>query len=419
MRKLLKILLPLLVIAGASAVAVVTVANREPPQRRPARVAVTEVEVLTVERVDFTVKVKSRGTVRPRTESTLIPEVSGRVVQLSTNIREGEFIEQGDVLLQIDPRDYEAEVTVAASNLAQARTTLAEEQARANQARRDWTRLGEQGEPNDLVLRKPQLGGARAAVDSARARLVQAKLNLERTTIVAPYAGRVLERNVDIGQYVSPGTVLARVYAVDYVEIRLPLTNRQLEFVSVPEVYRGDAVGIRTPGPPVRFTARIGSKTHAWDGRVIRAEGAIDTESRQVFVIGQVDDPYGKGPPGRPPLKVGQFVEAEIEGQQLSDVVVIPRAALRAGGAVLVVDDQNRLQGRTVEVVWSDERNAVVATGLDAGDQLVLTPLGSGMQGVEVKARNIAASDQAGGEDTGSSKQRGGQSNESPGDRAS
>ena len=419
MRKLLKILLPLLVIAGASAVAVVTVANREPPQRRPPRVAVTEVEVLTVERVDFTVKVKSRGTVRPRTESTLIPEVSGRVVQLSSNIREGEFIEQGDVLLQIDPRDYEAEVTVAASNLAQARTTLAEEQARADQARRDWTRLGEQGEPGDLVLRKPQLGGARAAVDSARARLVQANLRLERTTIVAPYAGRVLERNVDIGQYVSPGTVLARVYAVDYVEIRLPLTNRQLEFVSVPEVYRGDAVGIRTPGPPVRFTARIGSKTHAWDGRVIRAEGAIDTESRQLFVIGQVDDPYGKGPPGRPPLKVGQFVEAEIEGQQLSDVVVIPRAALRAGGAVLVVDDQNRLQGRTVEVVWSDERNAVVATGLDAGDQLVLTPLGSGMQGVEVKVRNISAAGPAGGEETGPSKRRERQSNESSGDRAS
>ena len=419
MRKLLKILLPLLVIAAASAVAVVTVANREPPQRRPPRVAVTEVEVLTVERVDFTVKVKSRGTVRPRTESTLIPEVSGRVVQLSSNIREGEFIEQGDVLLQIDPRDYEAEVTVAASNLAQARTTLAEEQARANQARRDWTRLGEQGEPNDLVLRKPQLGGARAAVDSARARLVQAKLSLERTTIVAPYAGRVLERRVDIGQYVSPGTILARVYAVDYVEIRLPLTNRQLEFVSVPEVYRGDAVGIRTPGPPVRFTARIGSKTHAWDGRVIRAEGAIDTESRQLFVIGQVDDPYGKGPPGRPPLKVGQFVEAEIEGQQLSDVVVIPRAALRAGGAVLVVDDQNRLEGRTVEVVWSDERNAVVATGLDAGDQLVLTPLGSGMQGVEVKVRNISAAGPAGGEETGPSKRRERQSNESSGDRAS
>ncbi len=419
MRKLLKILLPLLVIAGASAVAVVTVANREPPQRRPPRVAVTEVEVLTVERVDFTVKVKSRGTVRPRTESTLIPEVSGRVVQLSSNIREGEFIEQGDVLLQIDPRDYEAEVTVAASNLAQARTILAEEQARANQARRDWTRLGEQGEPDDLVLRKPQLGGARAAVNSARARLVQAKLNLERTTIVAPYAGRVLERNVDIGQYVSPGTVLARVYAVDYVEIRLPLTNRQLEFVSVPEVYRGDAVGIRTPGPPVRFTARIGSKTHAWDGRVIRAEGAIDTESRQVFVIGQVDDPYGKGPPGRPPLKVGQFVEAEIEGQQLSDVVVIARAALRAGGEVLVVDDQNRLEGRTVEVVWSDERNAVVGTGLDAGDQLVLTPLGSGMQGVEVKVRNISAAGPAGGEETGPSKRRGRQSNESSGDRPS
>ncbi len=347
MRMFLKILLPLLVIAGAGAVAVVTVSNREPPQRRPPRVAVTEVEVMTVARTDYLIQVKTRGTVRPRTESTLIPEVSGRIVQLSPNIRVGGFFEKGDVLLRIDPRDSQADVTIAASNLAQAGTTLTEEQARADQARRNWSRLGEQGEPDDLVLRKPQLAGARAAVNSARARLVKARLNLERTTIVAPYAGRVLERNVDIGQFVSPGSILARVYAVDYVEIRLPLSNRQLEFVSVPEVYRDDASAARARGPRVRLTARIGTKTHAWEGRVVRAEGSIDTQSRQVFVIAQVDDPYGKGLPGRPPLKVGQFVEAQIEGRQLVDVVVIPRSALRAGGAhaACVSDAGHRVRG--------------------------------------------------------------------------
>ena len=387
MSKLAKLLLPIIVIAGASAAAFVTVANRQQPERRAPKLAMTQVTVTPVARTDYTVEVKSRGTVRPRTESTLIPEVSGRVVKLSSNIREGEFFEPGDLLLEIDPRDYEAEVAIAEADIAQARSALAEAQARADQARRDWQRLGEQGEPDDLVLRKPQLAGARAALTSAQARLVQAKLNLERTRILAPYAGRVLERNVDIGQYVTPGNVLARIYAVDFVEIRLPLSNRQLEFVTIPEVYRDETLGMRAPGVPVRLSAKIGSKTYTWQGRIVRAEGSIDTQSRQVFVIAQVDDPYGKDASGRPPLKVGQFVEAEIEGTRLEDVIVIPRAALRVGGEVLVVNAQSKLESRRVNVLWSDEQNAVVARGLEAGDLLVLTPLGTGMDGVEVKAQ--------------------------------
>ena len=392
MKKLVNILLPILVVAGASGIAFVTIAKREAPERHAPRRTTIEVEVTTLAQSDYTVRVKSRGTVRPRTESTLIPEVSGRIVSLSPNIREGAFFEAGEVLLEIDPRDYQAEVAVAKANIEQAHTTLAEERARAEQARRDWKRLGETGEPGALVLRKPQLAGARATVASAEARLTQARLALERTKIVAPYAGRVLERNVDIGQYVSPGTVLVRIYAVDYVEVRLPLTNRQLEFVDIPEVYRGNNPADRRADLPVRLSARIGSRIHAWDGRVVRAEGSIDTQSRQLFVIAQVDDPYGKGPAGRPPLKVGQFVEAEIEGRTVDDVVVIPRSALRAGGEVLLVNDENRLETRAVEVLWTDEQNAVAGSGLAPGERLVLTPLGGAMDGIEVRARDVAKS---------------------------
>jgi len=390
-RLLVKILLPVLVIAGASAVAFVTVANRSEPARRPPRVAVTEVEFVPVEAGRYTVRIATRGTVRPRTESTLIPEISGRVVERASKLRTGAFFEQGDVLLRIDDRDYRAAVTVARAALAQARATLAEEKARADQARRDWRRLGATGEPDALVLRAPQLAGARAAVASAQARLEKAKIDVERTTIRAPYAGRVLEQVVDVGQYVSPGTVLARVYAVDYVEVRLPLSNRQLEFVDVPETYRGDAADLARRGPPVRFTARIGSKRYSWEGRIVRAEGSIDTKSRQLFVVGQVDDPYGKGPAGRPPLKVGQFVEAEIRGRTLDGVFVIPRSALRAGREVLLVDPDNRLRTRAVEPVWRDATNAVVARGLTAGERLVVTPLGAGMDGVEVRPRLAGA----------------------------
>jgi len=389
-KKLVVILLPILVLAIASALAFVTVSNRQPAERRSPPSNLTEVDVTTLEPQSYSVRAKTRGTVRPRTESTLIPEVSGRVLSLSPNIREGEFFEAGDLLLEIDPRDYHTEVTVARATLAQTQMSLAEEDARARQARRDWQRLGEKGEPDSLVLREPQLAGARAAVASAEARLAQAALNLERTRITAPYAGRVLERNVDVGQYVTPGNVLVRVYAVDYVEIRLPLTNRQLEFVDVPEIYRGDDPETHPPGPVVTLRARIGSKTHEWSGRIVRAEGSIDTRSRQLFVVAQVDDPYGKGPPGRPPLKVGQFVEAEIEGRTLENVFVVPRAAVRTGGEVLLLDSDNRIESKAVNVLWASTSDVVIGAGLQAGNRLVLTPLGSAAEGLEVAPRDLA-----------------------------
>ena len=393
MRLLLRILLPLLVLAGAGGIAFVTVANKVEPERREPRVARTRVEFVTLTRSDYPVWVRTRGTVRPRTESTLLPEVSGSITELSPKFRAGEFFEQGDLLLQIDPRNYRSEVTVAEASLAQARAALAEEQARAAQARREWQRLGEKAAPDDLVLRKPQLAGALAQVRSAEAGLARARLNLERTTIRAPYAGRVLEQNVDVGQYVSPGTTLARVYAVDYAEVRLQLTNRQLEFVDVPEIYRNEAPGERAPGPALELSARIGSRTHTWHGQVVRAEGAIDTQSRQTFVVGQIEDPYGKNDVERPPLKVGQFVEARIRGRTLRNVLVIPRSALRAGTQVYALDADDRVRSRSVQLLYSDEQHAVIAAGLDAQERLVTTPLGAGMEGVQV---NPAAAHGAG-----------------------
>ena len=384
-RALLKGLLPMVVLAVSAGYAFHTVANRPDPKRHQRPEPITEVEVVTVARTTYDVVAYTRGTVQPRTESTLIPEVTGRVVEISPRLRAGEFFDAGDSLLKIDPRDYQTEKAIAEASLIQARMSLQEEQARAAQAEREWKRLGETGKPDALVLRKPQLTSARAAVRIAQARLARARLTLERTEIKAPYAGRVLEQNVDIGQYVSPGTVLARVYAVDYVEVRLPLANRELEFVDVPELYRSEAATSRKSGPKVTLSARIGRRLHQWDGRLIRAEGSIDTTSRQLFVIAQVDDPYGKGPANRPPLKVGQFVEAAIEGRTLTDIFVIPRDALRAGDQVLLVGDDDRLVNRKVEVRWSDREHAVISQGLNDGDRLVVTAIGVGVTGTQVR----------------------------------
>ena len=262
---------------------------------------------------------------------------------------------------------------------------MAEEQARAKVAERDWRQLKRDAGANQLVLRKPQVAAARAAVLAAEAQLARAQLNLERTRITAPYAGRLLEQSVGLGQYVGAGTVLGRIYAVDYVEIRLPLSNRQLAFIDLPEQYRGDPDHI--PGPAVTLRARIGATDYHWQGQLIRAEGAIDTQSRQLFVVAQVDDPYGRGPQQRPPLRIGQFVQAEISGRTLTDVIVIARTALREGDQVLLVNNDNLLTRRTVDVIWRDSANVVIGSGLNSGDALVLTPLSTAAEGTPVRVR--------------------------------
>lgn len=223
----------------------------EPKRGKPPKPRLT-VEAMRVARQDHQVIIGSQGTVSPRTESTLIPEVAGRIVEISPAFTEGGFFEQGDTLLRLDDRDYQLAITLEESQLAGARLTLAEEEAQADQALRNWQRLKKDEKADDLVLRKPQLAAARAAVAAAEARVARERLALERTAIKAPYAGRVRSKNVDVGQYVSPGTVLARIYAVDYFEIKMPLSNHQLEYVEIPERFRDDP-SAEIKGPAVRL----------------------------------------------------------------------------------------------------------------------------------------------------------------------
>ncbi|MCB1120823.1 MAG: efflux RND transporter periplasmic adaptor subunit, partial [Verrucomicrobiae bacterium] len=321
--------------------------------------------------------------VQARTESNLVAQVRGNVISVSPSFKPGGFFEKGEVLLEIDRRDYEMEVTIAEAQLAQARLRLSEEEATAAQALADWKRLGLNEEPSDLVLRKPQVNEAEANVGSAQARLELARLNLERTTIRAPYAGRVLNQQVDLGQYVTPGTSLARIYAVDYAEIRLPLSERQLAFINLPELYRGEAE-TSVDGPEVTLTWTVGNEDYQWKGKIVRAEGALDTRSRQLFVVAQVENPYAKRDDGRPPFKVGSFVQATIRGEVLKDVFVIPRELYRKNEYVLVVDEDNKLRRREIYAEWGDEKNLVVSSGLSEGDLVCLTPMNFPVDGMTV-----------------------------------
>lgn len=346
----------------------------EPSRASPPRTS-THVEATLLVPGSYQVLIQSQGTVKARTESTLIPEVAGMVVKVSPSFRDGGFFEEGDLLLQIDRSDYETALTVARASLTEAESVLEQEKALAEQALADWKKLGGTGTANRLTLRKPQLAKAEAVRVAAVARMNEAERNLQRTQITAPYAGRILTKRVDLGQYVSPGTVLANVYAIDYAEIRLPLSNRQLAYLNLPESFRGESVEAGWKGPLVILRSEVAGQTMEWQGTIVRAEGAVDTRSRQQFVIAQVDNPYARSGPGHRPLKVGLFVKAEIVGRKLHDVFVIPRSALRPNDEVLVIDKENRLHRQPLEIVWRDVENVVAAKGIETGTVLCLTSL--------------------------------------------
>ena len=358
----------------------------ESPQRPPFSGPMMVVDVIPVERQSYQVHLQSYGTVQPRTQTTLIAQVGGQIVSVNPNVRGGGFFEKGDVLASIDPRDYEADVQIAEAILMDARQTLAEAEARSNQALEDWERLGNEGEASALVLREPQLEAAKARIKAAESTLWKAQLKLERTEIVAPFAGRILKKYADIGQVVSNNTPLADIYATDYVEIRLPIRNRDLPFIDLPEVYRYEETAEHVGGVKIR-SELDGSAT--WDAQLVRTEGAIDESARQLHVIAQIIDPFSIQLEGQTPIKIGQYVTAELRGKMAADVLVIPNAAIYQGSYVYVVHDEI-LQRRDVEIAWQNDKDAIITAGLEHGDALVTTVLGQVTSGIRVSIAGAA-----------------------------
>jgi RND family efflux transporter MFP subunit len=377
-----KKLFPVIILFALLLVAVVIRMNPpEAPQQRGGGGPQLVVEATDVVAGDYQVVLESYGIVRPRTRSMLVAQVEGQIVELNPNMRDGGFFERGDVLVSIDSRDYVADVRIAEATLADARQALSEAEARTNQAREDWKRLGNEGEAPDLVLRIPQLEAARARVRSAESTLQKVRLDLERTEIRAPFAGRVLSKFVDLGQVVSRNAQLAEIYATDIVEIRLPIRNNDLSFIELPETYRHSNETANEGGRVTIHSELAGQAT--WTAELVRTEGAIDETARQLHVIAQINDPFVPQAEGQLPLKIGQYVTARLEGRMVPDALVIPNNAIYQGTYVYVVEN-GVLRRRDVDILWQNEREAIVATGLAAGDRLVTTSLGQVTSGVRV-----------------------------------
>jgi len=375
-------LFPLIILGALLIVAAVIKLNPpEATQRTNSGGPQMAVETVTVMPQDYPIMLESYGTIQPRTQSMLVTQVGGQIVEVNPNLRDGGFFEAGDVLIRIDSRDYAADVRIAEATLADARQALAEAEARTNQAREDWERLGNPGDAPDLVLRMPQLEAARARVRSAESALEKVRLDLERTGITAPFAGRVLRKLVDLGQVVSPNAQLAEIYATDIVEIRLPLRNRDLPYIDLPETFRYSEETEHAGGHVEIQSELAGQAT--WGARLVRTEGAIDETARQLHVIAQIDDPFAPAIEGQAPLKIGQYVTARLEGNSVPDALVVPNNTIYQGTYVYVVED-GILRRRDIDISWQNDAEAIITSGLQPGDQLVVTPLGQVTSGLRV-----------------------------------
>lgn len=317
------------------------------------------------------------GTVVPRTESDLIPEVSGRIISMSPAMVSGGFFKKDEFLLEIDPLDYEVALEQARARLASARSEL-------TNANRAHTRLldlakrqsASQSQQDDALNR---LHFAQASLREAKARLSRAERDIDRTRISAPYDGRVRSERVDVGQFVTRGSPIATLYATDVAEVRLPIHDEELAYLKLP--LNGEPSAHQ---PTVILRARFAGEDHTWEGRVVRTEGELDPQTRMVNVIAQVDAPYERSG-NRPPLAVGLFVQAEIIGNRVDHVFVLPRSALQANERVYVISNENRLQFRDVEIIRIVDEDVYIKRGLTAGETICLSTIDHAIEGMLVR----------------------------------
>ncbi|NQZ86921.1 MAG: efflux RND transporter periplasmic adaptor subunit [Colwellia sp.] len=372
----------LAVIIGVTALLMFLISSNPPQSKRskPSKAPQMTVETKVLVPESFQVMIESFGTVKPRTQSILFAQVSGQITKVSEQFSDGGFFEKGDILVQLDDRDYTSEVKVSQASLLSANQVLLEEEARVAQAEADWQRLGNGKKASALVLRKPQLEAAKAQVLSAQAKLDKAELSLERTQVIAPYAGRILKKQVDLGQVVSSNSQLATIFAVDYVEIRLPIKNKDLALINLPEVYRD--IGEQGSKNDVVLTSDL-MGMQSWKGKIIRTESAIDEQSQQLYVVAQINRPYDAKTSLGSPIKIGQYVTAQIKGKALSNSLVIPSSAIYQGSYVYTVEN-SLLMRKEVTLSWQNGTQAIIKSGLAVGDELVLTSLGQVSSGTPV-----------------------------------
>lgn len=374
------ILIPGIVVSAIGLAVVLSQLKPEPEKKNDEKPDLL-VEVLPLEVSTENFQISSQGTVRPRTQTILSAEVSGSIVNISPKFIAGGVFKEGEVLMRIDPTNYSVAVDKSEALVKQ-------RQIEYDGAKK----LRSQG-----YRAESELASATAALAAAQAELVNAQRNLERTFIRLPYEGMVLSKDADIGQFVNPGTQLGVTFATDQAEVRLPLTDVDLAFVDIPNTTEITETG-SVDGPPVKLTAIQKGKPVEWEAQIVRSEGVVDERSRVTYAVAQIRDPYQLHGDGTS-LPIGTFVAAKISGSTVLDVIRIPRTALRGADQVLIVDDENKIEIRKVNVVRSDDKYAYVNYGLSAGERITTTSIEAPTNGMSVRTAKAVAEEGGSGDE--------------------
>lgn len=365
------VVIPGILIAAAALAVAMSQFAPEPPKREDRKLDLL-VEVYPLEISTEQFRVRSQGTVRPKTQTVLSAEVSGSIVSMSPTFVAGGVFAANEVLLRIDPSDYRVAVSRTEALVKQRKIEFDGAQKLRSQGYRA----------------ESEYASAAAALAAAEAEFESAKRNLERTHIRLPYEGMVLAKEADLGQFVNPGTRLGVTFATDVAEVRLPLTDQDLAFVDLPRAADISGSGF-APGPMVRLSATRKGRQEAWDAQIVRSEGVVDERSRVTYAVAQIKDPYRLHSDGTP-LPIGTFVAAEIVGIESVAAIRIPRTALRGSDQVLVVTDDDKIDIRTVDIAYSDQRFAYVTGGVSPGERITTTAIEAPTDGMSVRTPESA-----------------------------
>ncbi len=370
MRTLFTLLLCLGLLGGAGALVGLMAKFKPEAQKIERERLLPGVEVMTVQPADVTLTLPSQGLVQAMRSTVLAAEVGGRVAKVSPRFKTGERFTEGEILVEIEESDYRSAMVQAESAVAEARAALVQEQARAEQAVRDWNKLAPGQPPSELAARKPQLQSAEARVRATEDALERARRDLERTRIRVPFAGRLRATHTEVGSFLTPGARVADFDSTGRYEIRLPMSLDDYAFLEADS----DA--------PVALSATIGGRDQRWQGRLVRTEGEVERSSRSVHLVAEIAEDKE---PQNEFLKPGLFLRAEVAGRTLKGVFEIPRRALLDANRLLVVDAEDRLSVRTVRVLRGGRDTVLIDDGLKPGERVCLTRLPAPINGMQVR----------------------------------
>jgi RND family efflux transporter MFP subunit len=380
----LKIAIPVIIIIAGFVIMKALISGRPEPAKEVRENPGILVEVFKAEKADTQVMVKGTGAVESAQEVTLIPQVSGRIVYAAPNLNVGGYFKKDAILFEIENTDYKLALERAKSAWAKAEYDLATIESQAQIARSEWDQINRDSSTpaNPLVLYEPQLKSSRAALASASAQVEQAKLDLERTKIKAPFNARIRSENIDPGQYVKSGNSVAVLAGTDTAEIAVPLSLAELQWLEIPRH------GERLNGADASVHLHISGNTYTWDGRVVRSTGEVNPKSRMMQLIVEIKDPYGlnkKKDTASPSLAAGTFVEVHIKGKTLKEVFIIPRTSLRDNRTIWVMDKENKLRIKNVTPLRMERENVIISKGIAEGDMIVKTNISGAADGMKLR----------------------------------